>query len=307
MNTMKRFLCLLLSSIITILSLSSCGKLKDFTEEDRHEALWCQFNVNGLYVETVFADAIDLSGLIFVGHVKKAQKNVFHYTENGKQKEDITYRYTMQIDDLWAGETVGKTVTVDSGSLLDYNSLFLDHMGCSYIFILYPSRRIEDIRESNNLYESVFCLETVIPIQPSTGKMYPLIMGYYKELDEFDGQPPEKLKEYIQNLQQQVLEKGYKAAQPDAAFDTLSLIFQPYQTAYETGKPVEFIPYVIQKLIEGPLSAYEEEPYYDALLTRVKKAYNSRKNRWGMTEGKLYSILEEMLPKLADKARKESK
>ena len=86
MNTMKRFLCLLLSSIITILSLSSCGKLKDFTEEDRHEALWRQFNVNGLYVETVFADAIDLSGLIFVGHVKKAQKNVFHYTENGSKK-----------------------------------------------------------------------------------------------------------------------------------------------------------------------------------------------------------------------------
>ena len=96
-------------------------------------------------------------------------------------------------------------------------------------------------------------------------------------------------------------------AQPDAAFDTLGLIFQPYQTAYETGKPVEFIPYVIRKLIEGPLSAYEEEPYYDALLTRVKKAYNSRKSRWGMTEGKLYSILEEMLPKLAEKAERESK
>ena len=101
------------------------------------------------------------------------------------------------------------------------------------------------------------------------------------------------------------MEKGYKEAQPDAAFDTLGLIFQPYQTAYETGKPVEFIPYVIRKLIEGPLSAYEEEPYYDALLTRVKKAYNSRKNRWGMTEGKLYSILEEMLPKLAEKAEEE--
>ena len=103
------------------------------------------------------------------------------------------------------------------------------------------------------------------------------------------------------------MEKGYKEAQPDAAFDTLGLIFQPYQTAYETGKPVEFIPYVIQKLIEGPLSAYEGEPYYDALLKRVKKAYNSRKNRWGMTEGKLYSILEEMLPKLAEKAERESK
>ena len=303
MNTMKRFLCLLLSSIITILSLSSCGKLKDFTEEDQKNAI--QRLLMGYGPEVVFDDAITISDLIFVGSVKKTEEIVISYESNGQQKEQHEKRYTIQVDDLWGGETVGGFITLESSAIGGDDSLFLDHPGCSYVFMLLPWPEGKPAK-SENPYFSAFGLKTIIPIQPSTGNLY-FLVPYLKGIEAFDGHPPEKLKEYIQDLQQQVLEKGYKEAQPDAAFDTLGLIFQPYQTAYETGKPVEFIPYVIQKLIEGPLSAYEGEPYYDALLTRVKKVYNSRKNRWGMTEGKLYSILEEMLPKLADKARKESK
>ena len=67
MNTTKRFLCLLLSSIITILSLSSCGKLKDFTEEDQKNAI--QRLLMGCGPEVVFDDAITISDLIFVGSV----------------------------------------------------------------------------------------------------------------------------------------------------------------------------------------------------------------------------------------------
>ena len=304
MNTMKRFFCLLLSSIITILSLSSCGKLKDFTEEDRKEALR-SLPAEVCGVESTFADNLAIADLVFVGSIAKSEEVTYSYTSNGKQEVYKEHRYTVRVDELWAGEIVGKMVTIESDAIRFNDDIFLDHPDNSFVFILYPDPRTIQTTQGENPYVSVSTIKTIIPIQPSTGNLYFLLP--FEGTDEFDGHPPEKLKEYIQDLQQQVLDAGYDAIYSSLKPDRLGLVLQPYQTAYETGKPVEFIPYVIRKLIEGPLSAYEEEPYYDALLTRVKKAYNSRKNRWGMTEGKLYSILEEMLPKLADKARKESK
>ena len=297
----------LLALLTAMFFLSSCGKYSnfiDFTEEDRKEALR-SLPAEVCGVESTFADNLAIADLVFVGSIAKSEEVTYSYTSNGKQEVYKEHRYTVRVDELWAGEIVGKMVTIESDAIRFNDDIFLDHPDNSFVFILYPDPRTIQTTQGENPYVSVSTIKTIIPIQPSTGNLYFLLP--FEGTDEFDGHPPEKLKEYIQDLQQQVLEKGYKEAQPDAAFDTLGLIFQPYQTAYETGKPVEFIPYVIRKLIEGPLSAYEGEPYYDALLTRVKKAYNSRKNRWGMTEGKLYSILEEMLPKLADKARKESK
>ena len=297
----------LLALLTAMFFLSSCGKYSnfiDFTEEDRKEALR-SLPAEVCGVESTFADNLAIADLVFVGSIAKSEEVTYSYTSNGKQEVYKEHRYTVRVDELWAGEIVGKMVTIESDAIRFNDDIFLDHPDNSFVFILYPDPRTIQTTQGENPYVSVSTIKTIIPIQPSTGNLYFLLP--FEGTDEFDGHPPEKLKEYIQDLQQQVLEKGYKEAQPDAAFDTLGLIFQPYQTAYETGKPVEFIPYVIRKLIEGPLSAYEEEPYYDALLTRVKKAYNSRKNRWGMTEGKLYSILEEMLPKLAEKAERESK
>ena len=295
----------LLALLTAMFFLSSCGKYSnfiDFTEEDRKEALR-SLPAEVCGVESTFADNLAIADLVFVGSIAKSEEVTYSYTSNGKQEVYKEHRYTVRVDELWAGEIVGKMVTIESDAIRFNDDIFLDHPDNSFVFILYPDPRTIQTTQGENPYVSVSTIKTIIPIQPSTGNLYFLLP--FEGTDEFDGHPPEKLKEYIQDLQQQVLEKGYKEAQPDAAFDTLGLIFQPYQTAYETGEPVEFIPYVIQKLIEGPLSAYEEEPYYDALLTRVKKAYNSRKNRWGMTEGKLYSILEEMLPKLAEKAEEE--
>ena len=295
----------LLALLTAMFFLSSCGKYSnfiDFTEEDRKEALR-SLPAEVCGVESTFADNLAIADLVFVGSIAKSEEVTYSYTSNGKQEVYKEHRYTVRVDELWAGEIVGKMVTIESDAIRFNDDIFLDHPDNSFVFILYPDPRTIQTTQGENPYVSVSTIKTIIPIQPSTGNLYFLLP--FEGTDEFDGHPPEKLKEYIQDLQQQVLEKGYKEAQPDAAFDTLGLIFQPYQTAYETGEPVEFIPYVIRKLIEGPLSAYEGEPYYDALLTRVKKAYNSRKNRWGMTEGKLYSILEEMLPKLAEKAEEE--
>ena len=295
----------LLALLTTMFFLSSCGKYSnfiDFTEEDRNEALR-SLPAEVCGAESTFSDNLAIADLIFVGSIAKSEEATYSYTSNGKQEAYKEHRYTVRVDELWAGEIVGKMVTIESDAIRFNDDIFLDHPDNSFVFILYPDPRTVQTTQGENPYVSVSTIKTIIPVQPSTGNLYFLLP--FEGTDEFDGHPPEKLKEYIQDLQQQVLDAGYDAVYSSLKPDRLGLVLQPYQTAYETGKPVEFIPYVIRKLIEGPLSAYEGEPYYDALLTRVKKAYNSRKSRWGMTEGKLYSILEGMLPKLVKKAEEE--
>ena len=266
----------LLALLTTMFFLSSCGKYSnfiDFTEEDRNEALR-SLPAEVCGAESTFSDNLAIADLIFVGSIAKSEEATYSYTSNGKQEAYKEHRYTVRVDELWAGEIVGKMVTIESDAIRFNDDIFLDHPDNSFVFILYPDPRTVQTTQGENPYVSVSTIKTIIPVQPSTGNLYFLLP--FEGTDEFDGHPPEKLKEYIQDLQQQVLDAGYDAVYSSLKPDRLGLVLQPYQTAYETGKPVEFIPYVIQKLIEGPHSAYEGEPYYNALLTRVKKAYNSR-------------------------------
>ena len=297
-----------LCAIFSILLLLSFGGAflapggKDYTEENRMEYLkeytdWAA-RILPLAMQSctewTLTRYIYYSDTILVGTLVKAEEQFLPW-EGHDPIRDV--EYTVRVDEVWCGEVVGKTICFRARDALYMDGLFDHHIGNSYIFMCssFP----------DGYYRGDAGIATIFPIQPSTGKLYPIDMG--SGFDELDGKSPEYLRRKIQKMQTDVLKNGFDYEILSPCEKKLGPAFQPYQTAYETGRPVEFIPYVIQKLIEGPLSAYEGEPYYDALLTRVKKAYNSRKSRWGMTEGKLYSILEEMLPKLADKARKESK
>ena len=96
---MKRLICILLSFTMAI-SLFSCGKLKDFTEEDQKNAI--QRLLMGYGPEVVFDDAITISDLIFVGSVKKTEEIVISYESNGQQKEQHKKRYIIDVMGLEA-------------------------------------------------------------------------------------------------------------------------------------------------------------------------------------------------------------
>ena len=302
---MKRIYTFLLV-FLTALALASCGRPSDYTEQDRkflaEEILRMPYGTEtacyGIAEPENLSYHVRNANAIFVGtivRVKDAEWSTsswptvtYHYKE-----------YKICVDDLWAGDIVGKTILLKSEDLFNGDELYKDHAGERYIFFV----RTEKFGEwKHRLVEGP---KSMIPIQPSTGFMYPL--WNHGGFEGLEGHAPEYLKEQILAAQQDILENGYDYDGAEITSRYLGDLLQPYQTAHETGNPVEYISPVIRELQKGPLSAYEEEPYYDALLTRVKKAYNSRKSRWGMTEGKLYSILEEMLPKLAEKAERESK
>ena len=267
---------------------------KDYTKKDREQFI------------TGYQDTLSISGIsptldqcIYHGFAIFTGTLIEIEDPNDPENPDVFHdsRYIVQVNDVWFGEVVGKTVEFKRVTYYT-EGLFDGHIGNSYVFICRTHL------DWDGMYLGENGVNTIFPIQPSTGKLYPICLD--NGFDELDGKNPEYLQWKVRQMQKDVLKNGFDFSELKGHWnERLGSIFQPYQTAYETGKPVEFIPYVIRKLIEGPLSAYEEEPYYDALLTRVKKAYNSRKSRWGMTEGKLYSILEKMLPKLAEKAERE--
>ena len=152
------------------------------------------------------------------------------------------------------------------------------------------------------MYESAYGPRGIIPIQPSTGKMYPLYN--HDGFEQLDGKSPEYLKELISTEQQDILENGY-----DDSGDRLSVIFlgdvlNPYQTAYETGEEVYLEPPVITKLKKEALSQYKDKPYYDELVELTTEEYESRKNKRGLRESELLETLESKLPEMAEKAEK---
>lgn len=156
---------------------------------------------------------------------------------------------------------------------------------------------IDTVRLENSIYGS----RGVIPIQPSTGKMYPLYM--YDGFEQLEGQPPEYLKDLIAAEQQDILKNGYDDENGRLLpVGHLRDVLMPYQVAYETGEPVYLEPPVITDLKEEALSQYEGEPYYEKLVELATEEYQSRKNKRGLRESELLETLEGMLPEMVEEA-----
>lgn len=139
------------------------------------------------------------------------------WTSSSDDSTVIRYNlYTIQVDDLWYGEVVGKEVVLYSETIYYRDEIFINHRDSQYIFMLCATPPNSPVDEK--CYMATCGMRSVIPIQPSTGKMYPLYSSDdYKQLE---GQPPEYLKELIATEQQDILENGY-----DDSGDRLSVEF----------------------------------------------------------------------------------
>ena len=298
---MRKFLVLIVVLMLA-LSCTSCGQKLDFTEEDRTYVADSSDALDSSRVGTLGLDtSIGLASTVFVGSVK----DIEHIVLTSEKDADFTIEYnlfTVQVDDLWFGEVVGGEVVLNSGTI-DYNDdIFINHRDSQYVFMLSPVPPNDPVDE--RLYLTADGFYSIIPIQPSTGKMYPLYTSL-PEYQQLEGQPPEYLKDLIIAEQQDILKNGYDDENGmRLRADHLNDVLMPYLVAHETGEPVYLDPRVITRLKEGALSQYEGEPYYEKIVELATEEYQARKNKRGLRESELLETLEKMLPKLASKAQK---
>ncbi len=295
-------LCVLMVTLMLALSCTSCGQKLDFNDEDR------EFIANNRYSSAIEMQAaptcldtcLGFATTVFVGSIKEYDS--IKWVDADKKSGGHYKIYTVQVDDLWFGEVVGGEVILESGTI-DYNDdIFINHMDSQYVFMLVAARSNNSFDE--RLYMATDGFYSIIPIQPSTGKMYPLYTSL-PEYQQLEGQPPEYLKNLIIAEQQDILENGYDDENGmRLRVDHLKDVLMPYQVAYETGEPVYLEPRVITRLKEGALSQYEGEPYYEKIVELATEEYQARKNKRGLRESELLETLEKMLPKLASKAQK---
>lgn len=292
----------LMVALMLALSCTSCGQKLDFTEEDRTYVADSSDALDSSRVGTLGLDtSIGLASTVFVGSVK----DIEHIVLTSEKDADFTIEYnlfTVQVDDLWFGEVVGGEVVLNSGTI-DYNDdIFINHRDSQYVFMLSPVPPNDPVDE--RLYLTADGFYSIIPIQPSTGKMYPLYTSL-PEYQQLEGQPPEYLKNLIIAEQQDILENGYNDENGTRLpVDNLKDVLMPYQVAYETGEPVYLEPRVITRLKEGALAQYEGEPYYDELVELATEEYQSRKNKRGLSEQDLLETMEGMLPEMVEEAEK---
>lgn len=297
-----RKLCVLVVTLMLALSCTSCGQKLDFTEEDRTYVAYSPDTLGSSSVGPLGLDTcIGLAATVFVGSVK----DIEHIVLTSEEDSDFTIEYnlfTVQVDDLWFGEVVGGEVVLNSSTIYYNDDIFINHRDSQYVFMLSPATPNNPVDE--RFYLATKGFYSIIPIQPSTGKMYPLYTAL-PEYQQLEGQPPEYLKDLIAAEQQDILENGYDDENGERlCVDNLDDVLMPYQVAYETGKPVYLEPRVITWLKEGALSQYKDKPYYDELVELTTEEYESRKNKRGLRESELLETLESKLPEMAEKAER---
>lgn len=291
-------------TLMLALSCTSCGQKLDFNDEDR------EFIANNRYSSAIEMQAaptcldtcLGFATAVFVGSVKDVE-HVELFSSDGGDDPAVEYNlFTVQVDDLWFGEVVGDEVVLDSSTIYYNDDIFISHWDSQYVFMLAAAPPNNPFDE--RLYMATDGFYSIIPIQPSTGKMYPLYTAM-PEYQQLEGQPPEYLKNLIIAKQQDILENGYDDENGERLrVDHLNDVLMPYLVAHETGEPVYLEPRVITRLKEGALSQYEGEPYYEKIVELATEEYQARKNKRGLRESELLETLEKMLPKLASKAQK---
>ncbi len=288
-------------TLMLALSCTSCGQKLDFTEEDRKYVADSSDALDSSRAGPVGLNTcLGFATTVFVGSIKEYDS--IKWVDADKKSIGRYNLYTVQVDDLWFGEVVGREVVLDSSTIYYNDDIFISHWDSQYVFILSAAPPNNPFDE--RLYMATDGFYSIIPIQPSTGKMYPLYTSL-PEYQQLEGQPPEYLKNLIIAKQQDILENGYDDENGERLrADHLNDVLMPYLVAHETGEPVYLKPRVITRLKEGALSQYEGEPYYEKIVELATEEYQARKNKRGLRESELLETLEKMLPKLASKAQK---